>query len=161
VTKLPIVSLIALSMLNSSPVKSNSDVIPYYIYNAATAFKLDVALLFAVCTQESLCKAKAINKNDGNKATKARGIKERSHGLFQLKLATARGLGFTGSRAELMDPETNTWYAAKLIRTLYDKFKTTDKVLSAYNAGHYTTANKRYVDSVLRHYAHYKLDRRF
>lgn len=160
-TRFLVLYILILSLINPTPGKSDSDVIPYYIYNASTSFKLDVALLFAVCTQESLCKAKAINNNDGNKAAKARGIKEHSHGLFQLKLATARALGFTGTHKQLMDPETNTWYAAKLIRSLYDKYKTTDKVLSAYNAGHYTKSNKKYVDSVLRHYAHYKLDRRY
>ena len=34
-------------------------------------------------------------------------------GLMQIKLATARGLGYTGDAAGLRDPETNLTYAVK------------------------------------------------
>jgi soluble lytic murein transglycosylase-like protein len=59
-----------------------------------------------------------------------------------------------------MRPDINTWYAAKLLRELYDKYDTTPEVISAYNAGRPIGANKAYVTKVLRAYAVYKLDKK-
>jgi soluble lytic murein transglycosylase-like protein len=142
-------------------VESSTDMIPYYMFNAATQFNIDVALLYAFCTVESRCRAKALNKNDGTKKARAAGIIEHSHGLFQIKLATARVLGFKGSVKELMKPEINTFYAAKLIRKLHNKHGDILKTISAYNAGRPIKSNKDYVEKVLIAYAHYKIDKKF
>ena len=40
-------------------------------------------------------------------------------GLMQIKLATARGLGYTGDAAGLRDPETNLTYAVKYLAGAY------------------------------------------
>ena len=40
-------------------------------------------------------------------------------GLMQIKLATARGLGYTGSAAGLRDPDTNLTYAVKYLAGAY------------------------------------------
>jgi len=158
VTNLIIALLVLTHSLN---VKSDTDMIPYYFFNAASAFKIDVALLYAFCTEESRCNINALNKDDGTAFAKSQGVKSPSHGMFQIKLPTARSLGFAGSSKQLMKPEINTWYASKLLRSLYNKYKDTSKVISAYNAGHPITGNKKYVFRVLRAYAHYKIDKRY
>lgn len=164
-------------------VESDTSTIPYYMYNAASSFNLDVALLYAICRVESNCKSKAMNHDDGTKHEKSRGIVRKSYGLFQLQLLTAKSVGFKtkkvvevsvkrkgkisivkktiDNREDLLRPETNTWYAAKLIRALYDKYKDTPKVLSAYNAGKPVSYNKEYVNKVLRQYARYKIDKKY
>lgn len=168
---------------NMRSAESDTTTIPYYMYNAASKFDLDIALMYAICQVESNCKASAINHDDATPNRKAKGIKERSMGLFQIKPNTAKGLGFVISETitinkvrngrlirvkkqvfhtkDLLSPEINTWYAAKLLRHLYDRYHNTVKVISAYNAGRYTTANKEYVDKVLRRYARYKIDKRY
>jgi soluble lytic murein transglycosylase-like protein len=40
-------------------------------------------------------------------------------GLMQIKLATARGLGYTGTARGLLDPETNLTYAVKYLAGAY------------------------------------------
>src|SRR5205085_11224212 len=40
-------------------------------------------------------------------------------GLMQIKLATARGLGYTGDAAGLRDPETNLTYGIKYLAGAY------------------------------------------
>lgn len=135
--------------------------IPHYIRAAAAHFQLDAALMYAICKVESQCKPSAINKNDGTAEQKKFNVKSPSHGLFQLKLATARGVGFKGKSYDLLVPGVNAYYAAKLLHILYSKYgPNTPKVLSAYNAGHYTKANKDYVSKVLNFYSRIKIDKR-
>ena len=40
-------------------------------------------------------------------------------GLMQIKLATARAMGYTGSAAGLLDPETNLTYGVKYLAGAY------------------------------------------
>lgn len=168
---------------NMKSVESDTSTIPYFMYNASSKFDLDIALMYAICRVESNCKASAINHDDATAGRKAQGIKEKSMGLFQIKPATAQSLGFilretittqkikngkciqvkkqVSHVKELLSPETNAWYAAKLLRHLYDRYHDTVKVISAYNAGRYTSSNKEYVNKVLRQYARYKIDKRY
>lgn len=165
------------------PAETDTSTIPFYMYNASSAFNLDVALLYAFCDIESKCRSKAINHNDGNSESKAAGIKVKSYGMFQLQRATAIALGFKDKEIievkikrhgkvitikktiyhteDLLKPEINSWYAAKFLRQLYDKFKVTTAVVSAYNAGRPITGNKKYVDKVLRSYVKFKIDKRY
>lgn len=148
-------------ILVPSIVEGYSSTVPHYFITASKRFHIDVDLLYALCSVESRCRISAINKDDATKEKKARGVVEHSVGLFQMKLATARGLGFTGTKLELLKPEVNTWYASKLLRHLHIRYGADIiKVLSAYNAGTYTTKNKRYVNLVLRKYALNKLNGR-
>lgn len=180
-----ILVIIALTVLvaTAKPVESDTSTLPYYMYNAASKFDLDIALMYAICHVESNCKPKAMNHDDGTQAQKDAGIRDKSYGLFQIKASTAKGLGFVVSETvtvekmrkgkivktkktiyhteDLLKPEINAWYAAKLLRHLYDRYGDTVKVVSAYNAGHYTTGNKEYVNKVLKQYARYKIDKRY
>ena len=42
-----------------------------------------------------------------------------NYGLMQIKLATARSLGYRGTAAGLLDPDTNMTYAAKYLAGAY------------------------------------------
>lgn len=133
--------------------------IPHYIQTAARAFDIDPALMYAICKVESRCTS-VTNKNDGTSAQKREGVRSPSHGLFQIKLATARSLGFNGKVAALLQPGVNSYYAAKLLSHIYARQKTAVRVLSVYNAGHYTKSNNKYVLKVIKEYVGIKLDRR-
>jgi soluble lytic murein transglycosylase-like protein len=147
-----------LSILCVHTVESSTSRVPYYIYNAATAFNIDVGILYAICKVESKCRPTAINHNDGTSAQKEAGVVIKSYGIFQIKMATAKALGFRGSVTKLLRPEVNTWYAAKLLRQLYNKYKITTAALSAYNAGKPVSSNKNYVNKVLHQYVKYQVD---
>lgn len=174
---------LCLTTVAAKEVASDTSTIPYYMYNAANKFKLDLSLLYAICRVESNCRPKAVNHDDGTKSEKQAGITKKSYGLFQVQLATAKSLGFQTKetimveikrkgrsrrvlkvidrRDDLLKPDVNVWYAAKLIRRLYDKYGDTVKVISAYNAGRPVSYNKEYVNKVLRQYARYKIDKNY
>src|SRR4051794_919928 len=42
-----------------------------------------------------------------------RAVSKGNYGIMQIRLGTARGLGYTGSAAGLLDPNTNMTYAMK------------------------------------------------
>lgn len=150
------IALLALSTPVSVSAESHR---PFFIDLYAKKYQIDPELLIAICTVESRCRTNVINHNDGTIHQKKHRIVSKSYGMFQLKLATARSLGFKLNYKNLLKTDTNTLYAAKLLKSLYDKYHNTIKVLSAYNAGKYTTHNRNYVDKVLRQFVTLKLDR--
>ena len=188
-----ILSLIAF-LSNTLIVEGASNEIPDYITTVAKSFNLDKTLLYAICTIESKCNPRAINRNDGTPSQKALGLKIKSYGLFQLQVDTAKVVGFVDKETvevitkkhyvikrhgklidkekiitkikvidhtlDLLDPHQNTWLAASYIAHLYERYHNTNKVISAYNAGHFTHANNDYVLKVLKQYAIYKIDKK-
>lgn len=58
-------------------------------------------------------------------------------GLMQIKLPTARGIGYTGTRAELYNAETNIRYGVKYLREAYNRSKNDCEALKRYNQGIY------------------------
>ena len=64
-------------------------------------------------------------------------------GLMQIKLATARGLGYTGDAAGLRDPSTNLAYAVKYLAGAYRAANGDHKRAMAYYASGYYAAAKR------------------
>jgi soluble lytic murein transglycosylase-like protein len=64
-------------------------------------------------------------------------------GLMQIKLATARGLGYTGDAAGLRDPNTNLTYAVKYLAGAYRAANGNHDRAVAYYAGGYYYAAKR------------------
>jgi soluble lytic murein transglycosylase-like protein len=59
-------------------------------------------------------------------------------GLMQIKLQTARGVGFTGSRAALYDPETNIKFGMRYLGGAHKLGGgTTCGTILKYNGGHY------------------------
>ena len=89
--------------------------------------ELPPGLLSAVCYVESRHKHKAINLNDGG---------EDSLGVCQIKLNTARLVGFKGTNKQLMHPTTNALYAAKYLKKQLLRYNNDPrKAVAAYNAG--------------------------
>ncbi|MDE5445842.1 transglycosylase SLT domain-containing protein [Bradyrhizobium sp. CSA207] len=64
-------------------------------------------------------------------------------GLMQIKLATARGLGYTGDAAGLRDPNTNLTYAVKYLAGAYHAANGDHARAIRYYAGGYYYAAKR------------------
>ena len=64
-------------------------------------------------------------------------------GLMQIKLATARGLGYTGDAAGLRDPNTNLTYAVKYLAGAYRAANGDHNRAVGYYAGGYYYAAKR------------------
>jgi soluble lytic murein transglycosylase-like protein len=65
-------------------------------------------------------------------------------GLMQIKLATARGLGYTGSARGLLDPETNLTYAVKYLAGAYKVAGGNhDRAVRHYASGYYYAAKRK------------------
>jgi soluble lytic murein transglycosylase-like protein len=64
-------------------------------------------------------------------------------GLMQIKLATARGVGYTGDAAGLRDPNTNLTYAVKYLAGAYRAANGDHAKAVRYFAGGYYYAAKR------------------
>lgn len=114
---------------------------------ATQTFKLPEHLLSALCYVESTHNIHAVHKDDGSSS---------SLGLCQIKLTTARLLGFKGTEAKLMKPAINAYYAAKYLKKQLVRYDgDTLKAVAAYNSGSYkernnSPINKQYVTKVFR-----------
>ena len=64
-------------------------------------------------------------------------------GMMQIKLATARGLGYTGSAEGLRDPDTNLTYAVKYLAGAYRAANGDQNGAVSYYAGGYYYVAKR------------------
>jgi soluble lytic murein transglycosylase-like protein len=65
-------------------------------------------------------------------------------GMMQIKLATARGLGYTGSAEGLRDPETNLTYAVKYLAGAYRAANgNQNRAVSYYAGGYYYVAKRQ------------------
>jgi soluble lytic murein transglycosylase-like protein len=64
-------------------------------------------------------------------------------GLMQIKLGTARSLGYTGTAERLRDPETNLTYAVKYLAGAYRAANSDHKRAMHYYASGYYHAAKR------------------
>src|SRR5258708_2849552 len=70
-------------------------------------------------------------------------------GLMQIKLATARGLGYTGDAAGLRDPNTNLTYAVKYLAGAHRAANGDHNHPMAYYAsGYYAAAKRQPVESI-------------
>ena len=65
-------------------------------------------------------------------------------GMMQIKLATARGLGYTGTAEGLRDPNTNLTYAVKYLAGAYRAANgNNDRAVSYYASGYYYAAKRQ------------------
>ncbi len=70
-------------------------------------------------------------------------------GLMQIKLATARSLGYTGTAEGLRDPETNLKYAVKYLAGAYRAAKgDLNRAVHYYAAGYYQVAKQQRIEHV-------------
>lgn len=104
-------------------------------------FNLPPNLLSSLCYVESTHNIKAIHKDDGS---------GNSVGVCQIKLKTAKWLGFKGTEKQLMEPATNIHYAAKYISYQHGRYKSVTKAIIAYNMGNAKNLTKtKYSDKVI------------
>ena len=72
-----------------------------------------------------------------------RAVSKGNYGMMQIKLATARGLGYTGTAQGLLDPNTNLTYAVKYLAGAYRAAGGNHNRAVSYYAGGYYYAAKR------------------
>ncbi|MCP1999197.1 soluble lytic murein transglycosylase-like protein [Nitrobacter winogradskyi] len=72
-----------------------------------------------------------------------------NYGMMQIKLATARGLGYTGTAEGLLDPETNLTYAVKYLAGAYRLANGNhDRAVAYYASGYYYAAKRQKLQRV-------------
>ena len=99
------------------------------IASHAAANGVPVELVHRIIVRESRYNPRAVNR--GN------------YGMMQIKLATARGLGYTGTAQGLLDPDTNLTYAVKYLAGAYRAAGGDHNRAVSYYAGGYYYAAKR------------------
>ena len=89
---------------------------------------------------ESLVRRVIARESRGNPRVVSRG----NFGLMQIKLATARSMGYTGSAAGLLDPNTNMTYAVKYLAGAYRVAGGNEgRAVHYYAAGYYYAAKRK------------------
>ncbi|GAB1717091.1 MAG: Lytic transglycosylase, catalytic [Nitrobacter sp.] len=73
-----------------------------------------------------------------------RAVHRGNYGIMQIKLATARALGYTGTAEGLLDPETNLTYAVKYLAGAYRAAHGNhDRAVAYYAGGYYYVAKRQ------------------
>jgi len=89
---------------------------------------------------EALVRRVIKRESGGNPRVVSRG----NFGLMQIKLATARSLGYSGGAAGLLDAETNMAYAVKYLADAYRVAGgNADRAVHYYAAGYYFAAKRK------------------
>jgi soluble lytic murein transglycosylase-like protein len=89
---------------------------------------------------ESLVRRVIRRESGGNPRVVSRG----NYGLMQIKLGTARALGYRGGAAGLLDPATNMEYAVKYLAGAYRVAGgNADRAVHYYAAGYYYAAKRK------------------
>jgi soluble lytic murein transglycosylase-like protein len=71
----------------------------------------------------------------------ARAVHAGNYGLMQIKLSTARAMGYTGSAAGLLDPQTNMTYAVRYLAGAYRAAGGNEsRAVALYSRGYYYQA---------------------
>ena len=72
-------------------------------------------------------------------------------GLMQIKLATARGLGYTGDAAGLRDPDTNLTYGVKYLAGAWRAANSDHaRAMHYYASGYYYVAKRQRMESSIK-----------
>ena len=73
-----------------------------------------------------------------------RAVSKGNYGMMQIRLGTARAMGYTGSAAGLLDPETNMTYAVKYLAGAYKAAGGSEGgAVTNYARGYYAQAKRR------------------
>lgn len=71
-------------------------------------------------------------------------VSKGNYGMMQIKLATARSLGYAGTAQGLLDPETNLTYAVKYLAGAYRTANgNSDRAVRYYAGGYYYVAKRQ------------------
>jgi soluble lytic murein transglycosylase-like protein len=104
-------------------------------------YSLPPGLLKSLCYIESKHDPSVININDGGSD---------SIGICQVKLKTAKWLGFKGNEKDLLKPENNIEYAGKYLKYQIERYDSLSKGVIAYNRGNSKgLTNSIYLDKVI------------
>ncbi len=107
------------------------------IANHASANGVPAALVHRVIVRESRYQPKLVGRGG-------------TIGLMQIKLATARGLGYTGDAEGLRDPNTNLTYGVKYLAGAYHAANGDHaRAIHYYAAGYYQAAKRQRVERVV------------
>ena len=121
---------IAATLLMASSAQAQPADYQAMVANHAAANNVPAELVHRVIMRESRYNPRAIHA--GN------------YGMMQIKLQTARGLGYTGTAQGLLDPETNLTYAVKYLAGAYRVANgNADRAVSYYARGYYYVAKRK------------------
>ena len=74
-----------------------------------------------------------------------RAVSRGNYGLMQIRLGTARAMGYSGSAAGLLDPQTNMTYAVRYLAGAYRAAGGNEsRAVGLYARGYYDVANSPY-----------------
>jgi soluble lytic murein transglycosylase-like protein len=77
-------------------------------------------------------------------------VRDWSCGVMQVRVETARGMGFTGGKEELREHQNSVRYGTQYLGYQLHRYRgDVARAVSAYNAGTATPANAQYVQRVL------------
>ena len=120
----------AAALLLIHPASAQQNEYSGMVASHAAANGVPVELVHRVIMRESRYQPRAISK--GN------------YGMMQIRLGTARGLGYTGTAQGLLDPETNLTYAVKYLAGAYKAAHgNQDQAVRYYAAGYYYAAKRQ------------------
>lgn len=115
---------------------------------ASTQFNLPTGLLESLCYVESKHNVTAVHEDDGG---------SNSIGVCQVKLVTARWLGFEGSEEDLMLPENNIFYAAAYLSYQHRRYADITRAVVAYNRGNAMgLTSSDYSNKVIKQWSMYR-----
>lgn len=73
-----------------------------------------------------------------------RAVSRGNYGLMQIRLSTARAMGYTGSAAGLLDPQTNMTYAVRYLAGAYRAAGGNEaRAIALYSRGYYYEAKRQ------------------
>jgi soluble lytic murein transglycosylase-like protein len=122
-------SLIGLFLFPTQPSATEEAPLNIILRNTSRTFGVPYRLLVAVMKVESNGNPIALNPHDGGSP---------SFGAFQIKMNTAKFLGFRGTKESLMNFHTNAKYAAMYLRFQLDRYQNNwMKAANAYRNGTY------------------------
>lgn len=105
-------------------------------------FNLPSNLLSSLCYIESSHNIAAVHEDDGG---------SNSVGVCQIKLSTARWLGFRGTEKQLINPKINIYYAGKYLKYQIKRYDSMTKAIIAYNIGNAKgLTNTKYSTKVIK-----------
>ena len=104
------------------------------IIAAAKKAQVSTAIMLALCTHESGLQNVKVHEDGGSP----------TFGICQIKLNTAKMLGYIGKDEGLMDPKTNAKWASLYLRWQLDRYEGNYcKAVAAYNMGTYDESKKK------------------
>ncbi len=93
---------------------------------------------------EALVRRVIKRESGGNPRVVSKG----NYGLMQIRLGTARALGYRGTAAGLLDPDTNMTYAVKYLAGAYQAADgNANRAVHYYASGYYYAAKRKGIDA--------------